>query len=56
MTMKYLNYRSYIIHVKKGYEDRERSIIEQFTRLEMPVEWVMAYEIVRSNPDVLART
>lgn len=53
--MENLNYRSYIIHVKKGYEDRERSILEQFSRLEMPYEWVLDYDIVDINQDVLDR-
>jgi glycosyl transferase family 25 len=49
------NYPSYIIHVKKGYEDRERSIIEQFARLGMACEWILDYDIADLSPEVLDR-
>lgn len=49
------NYPSYIIHVKKGYEDRERSIVEQFARLGMACEWILDYDIADLSPEVLDR-
>ena len=49
-----MNYRSYIIHVKKGYEDRERSIVEQFNHLDMPYEWVLDYDIIDLDQEVLS--
>ena len=36
-----LNYPCYVLHVKKGYEDRERSIAAQFAELGQPFEWLL---------------
>lgn len=55
MTLEIMNYPSYVIHVKKGYEDRERSIVEQFSRLDMPFEWVLDYDIPDINQEVVDR-
>jgi glycosyl transferase family 25 len=50
-----MNYPNYIIHVKKGYEERERSIVEQFSRLNLPFEWIIDYDIDDLNQEVLDR-
>lgn len=50
-----MNYPSYVIHVKEGYEDREQSVVEQFSRLDMPFEWVLDYDIADINQEVLDR-
>lgn len=55
MNQNNMDYPSYIIHVKKGYEDRERSITEQFFRLGMTCEWVLDYDIPDLSPAVLDR-
>jgi len=54
-TRKIMEYPCYIIHVKKGYEDRERSIIEQFARMEMPFEWVLDHDIPDLDQSVFDR-
>ena len=36
---------NYVIHVKKGYEDREESIKSQFTALNLDFEWVLDFDI-----------
>lgn len=55
MTINILDYPCYVIHVKKGYEDRERSVVEQFSRLGMKFEWVLEYDIPDLNQEVFAR-
>ncbi len=39
-----MKYNSYVLHVKKGYEEREKSIIEQFSSLELPFEWILDHD------------
>lgn len=34
----------YVLHVKKGYEDREKSIIDQFSALDFSFEWVLDHD------------
>lgn len=50
-----MNYPSYIIHVREGYEEREKSIVEQFSRLAMDLEWVLDYDIADINQEILDR-
>lgn len=50
-----MNHPCYVIHVKKGYEERERSIVEQFARLDLDFEWVLDYDIADLTPEVLSR-
>lgn len=50
-----LNYSCYVVHVKKGYEERERSIVAQFAALEQPFEWVLDHDIPDLTPEALAR-
>ena len=44
---------SYVLHVKKGFEDREKSIIEQFSRLGMSFEQILDYDKEEINPGFL---
>lgn len=50
-----LDHPCYVIHVKKGYEERERSIVEQFAGLELAFEWVLDHDIPDLTPAVLGR-
>lgn len=34
----------FILHVKKGFEKREKSITEQFSMLDMPFEWILDHD------------
>lgn len=45
----------YVLHVKKGYEQREKSIIEQFASLQMPFEWVLDHDIDDITPEILKK-
>jgi len=45
----------YVLHVKEGFTNREKSIIEQFARLELPFEWVLDYDKDELSDDVLER-
>lgn len=45
----------YVIHVKKGYEERERSIVAQFAALGLAFDWVLDHDIPDLSPEVLAR-
>lgn len=45
MEVNNLNYPNYVLHVKKGYEDREKSIVKQFGALGISFEWVLDYDI-----------
>jgi len=48
-----LNYPCYVIHVKKGYEDRERSIVAQFGDLAQPFQWLLDYDIADLTPEII---
>jgi glycosyl transferase family 25 len=50
-----LNHPCYVIHVKKGYEERAQSIVEQFARLGLSFGWVLDYDIPDLTPEVLSR-
>lgn len=50
-----MNHPCYVIHVKKGYEEREKSVVEQFARLGLDFEWVLDYDIPDLTPEVLSR-
>lgn len=39
-----MKHKAYVLHVKKGYEDRKKNITEQFSKLGMPFEWVLDYD------------
>ncbi len=45
----------YVLHVKKGFEERELSICSQFSRLGQPFAWLTDYDIDEINPEVLRR-
>ncbi|MBF0230650.1 MAG: glycosyltransferase family 25 protein [Desulfamplus sp.] len=44
-----MNYPNYVLHVKKGYEDREQSIVKQFGELGISFEWVLDYDVYDIN-------
>ena len=46
-------YKNYIIHVKKGYDEREKSIINQFSKLDLSFEWVLEYDKNELTKEVL---
>ncbi|NTV14348.1 MAG: glycosyltransferase family 25 protein [Desulfobulbaceae bacterium] len=50
-----MDYHCYVVHVKKGYEERERSIVEQFARLGLEFEWLLDYDIPDLTPELLRR-
>lgn len=50
-----MDFKCYILHVKKGYEDREACIIDQFSRLGIEFEWVLDHDKHELPPDVLKR-
>ena len=45
----------YVIHVKKGFEEREKSIIEQFSRLDMDFEWILDHDKDEITPQLLEK-
>lgn len=53
--MSYPNYPNYVLHVKKGYKDREESIIRQFRELDAPFEWVLDYDTADIDGNTLKK-
>lgn len=49
-----MNYPCYVLHVKKGAEDREASIVKQFSILGLPFEWILEYDIPEITEEVLS--
>jgi glycosyl transferase family 25 len=47
------DYKIYVIHVKKGFEEREKSVIHQFSTLNLPFEWVLEFDKEELTPEVL---
>ncbi|MCK9230064.1 MAG: glycosyltransferase family 25 protein [Syntrophales bacterium] len=45
----------YVLHVKKGYEDREKSIIRQFSALKLPFEWILDHDRDELTPEIIER-
>lgn len=45
----------YVLHVKKGYEDREQSILQQFSELGIPFEWVLDHDVDDITPMILEK-
>jgi GR25 family glycosyltransferase involved in LPS biosynthesis len=50
-----MNFPVYVLHVKTGSEDREKSIIRQFEGLNISFEWVLQYDIPEIDATVLNR-
>lgn len=48
-----MDYKCYVLHVKKGYEDREASILDQFGRMGIEFEWVLEHDRHELTPEVL---
>lgn len=40
-----MNHGYYVLHVKEGYEEREQSILAQFSQLRIPLQWILAHDI-----------
>lgn len=45
----------YVLHVKKGFEEREKSIVEQFSKLDLPFEWVLDHDKDEITPEILTK-
>ncbi len=45
--------KNYVIHVRKGYEDREESIKRQFSALGLEFEWILDFDIPELDRDTL---
>ena len=45
----------YVLHVKKGFEDREQSIRRQFAALQTHFEWVLEFDIPEIDAGILDR-
>ncbi|MDY0221984.1 MAG: glycosyltransferase family 25 protein [Desulfobacterium sp.] len=45
----------YVLHVKQGFEEREQSIVEQFSRLDLPFEWVLNHDKDEITPEILTK-
>lgn len=43
----------YVLHVKHGYDDRAESIIRQFNKLGLPIEWILEYDKEDITPHLL---
>lgn len=48
-----MTYPCYVLHVKKGYEDREKSILRQFEELGMGFHWVLDHDVDEITEDTL---
>lgn len=45
----------YVLHVKKGFEERKKSIVEQFSRLNMHFEWILDHDKDEITPQILEK-
>ena len=45
----------YVLHVTEGYEDREKSIKEQFEKLKLNFEFVLEYDIPQLREEQLSK-
>lgn len=45
----------YVLHVRKGYEDREKSIIYQFSQIGLPFEWILDHDKEDLTPELLEK-
>jgi len=45
--------KKYVLHVKKGYEDREESIKRQFADLGMEFEWILDFDVPELDDETL---
>lgn len=53
MGMKDLDTTCYVLHVKQGYGDREKSIVQQFSKLGQPFEWILDHDKEDITPQLL---
>lgn len=45
----------YVLHVKEGFEEREKSILSQFSRLALPFQWILEHDIPEISQDILQK-
>jgi glycosyl transferase, family 25 len=45
----------YVLHVKKGFKEREDSIVEQFSKLNLPFEWILDHDKNEITPQLLEK-
>lgn len=50
-----MKYDCYVLHVKTGYIEREESIVSQFSRLDLPFQWVLDYDVPDISPEILRK-
>lgn len=50
-----MEYPCYVLHVKEGFEDREQSIVEQFSALSLPFEWILDFDVAELSREVLEK-
>ncbi|MEW6593505.1 MAG: glycosyltransferase family 25 protein [Thermodesulfobacteriota bacterium] len=50
-----MNDNRFVLHVKTGYPERELSILDQFSRLRLPFQWVLEHDIPEISQDVLRK-
>lgn len=50
-----MSHEHYVLHVRRGYEEREKSILFQFSRLGIPFQWVLDHDIPDISPAVLRK-
>jgi len=50
-----MNSPCYVLHVKNGFADREKSIVEQFAKLSLPFEWILDFDIPELTQAILEK-
>lgn len=45
----------YVLHVKQGYEERAQSIGSQFSRLGLPLQWILEYDVPEISAAMLEK-
>lgn len=50
-----MKYPCLVLHVKEGYEEREKSIAEQFAKLSIPVRWILDFDVAELGNEVLEK-
>jgi glycosyl transferase family 25 len=55
MLINHIKRTCYVLHVKKGFKDREKSIVEQFSRLDTPFKWILDHDKDEITPQLLEK-
>lgn len=50
-----MDYPCYVLHVKKGFEEREKSIVAQFEKLSLSFTWILDFDIPELGREVLEK-